>query len=199
MKDAPETRQSLLMRLRDPQDQQAWEEFVSIYEPLIYRLASKKGFQDADASDVTQDVLTSVSRAVERFDLDPDKGSFRGWLNRITRNLMINFLSRRKGPLGTGETAMLLLLDEQAVVDDEATALFELEYRRECFRQAAQRVRNNVQTATWQSFWLTAVEGQSSEQAAEKLGKSAGAVRIARCRVLAKLKLEVAKLSDADE
>ena len=192
----PETRESLLVQLRDPSQHEAWQEFISIYEPLIYRLARTKGFQHADALDLAQEVFAAVGNAIDRFDPDPDKGSFRGWLFRIARNLMINFITRQKGPRGSGDTAMHQLLHEQPSTDGESTTLFGLEYQREVFRWAAQRVRTQFHEETWRAFWLTRIEGESIEDVATMLGKTPGAVRIARSRVLARLKQEVAKFEE---
>jgi len=153
----PETRQSLLLRLRDPSQHEAWSEFVAIYEPLVYRLARAKGLQHADALDHGQEVFTAVSKAIERFDPASEKGTFRGWLFRISRNLVINYLSRQKDPRGSGDTAIGELLNQEPADDNEATSLFSLEYRREVFRWAADRVRNAVTQDTWQAFWLTGV------------------------------------------
>ena len=66
MQELPETRDSLLVRMRDPRDGQAWAEFVQIYEPVVYRLARGQGLQDADARDLTQQVLMAVAARVER-------------------------------------------------------------------------------------------------------------------------------------
>ncbi len=192
--NGPNTRQSLLVRLCDSAQHDAWEEFVAIYQPLIYRLARQKGFQHADACDLCQEVLTVVGTSIERFHPDPEKGSFRGWLFRIARNLMINVLTRRQSIRGSGDTAIQQLLEQQADMETPASreaTRFDLEYRREVFRWAAQRVRSRVAAVTWRAFWLTAVEGESIPDVSRVLGRSEGAIRVARCRVFARIKTEV--------
>ena len=96
MPPAPETRPSLLLRLRDPGDGEAWQLFVDLYAPLVYGLARKRGLQDADAADLTQEVFRSVADAVRRLEYDPRKGTFRGWLYTVTRNKIYNFLSGQR-------------------------------------------------------------------------------------------------------
>src|SRR3954470_13593977 len=96
MDETPSTGVRLLVRLRDPRDERAWSEFVEIYSPLVYKLARRRGFQDADAADLTQDVFRAVALAIDRFDPDPARGSFRGWLSRIARNLTLDALAGRE-------------------------------------------------------------------------------------------------------
>src|SRR5438132_5078624 len=124
----PLTRHSLVSRLRNPDDQAAWSEFVSLYEPFVYRLARGKGLQDADVQDLCQEVFRAVATAIDRWDPDPARGSFRGWLFRIARNLMINFLAaQRRCPRGTGSTSVQELLLAQPAGDAEAEAEFGVE------------------------------------------------------------------------
>jgi len=174
------------------------KEFVEIYEPLVYRVARQLGLQHADAQDLTQEVFIAVEKAIGKLDPSSKKGSFRGWLFRIARNHSINFLIRQKGPRGSGDTGMQKLLGQFSAVEQDASALFDVEYRRELFRWAAQRVRQDFREDTWRAFWLTGVEGQPIRQVAGLLGKTEGAVRIARCRVLARLREEVAEIEEAD-
>jgi RNA polymerase sigma-70 factor (ECF subfamily) len=197
MADPPATRYSLIMRLRDPGDVAAWHEFVAIYEPLILRLAFRKGLQDADAQDLCQEVFAAVARAIDRWDPDPSRGSFRGWLSRIARNLLLNFLTRQiHQPRGSGATSIHELLEAQPAADPSATALFEAEYRRRVFRWAADEVRGEFTPPTWQAFWTTAVEGRRPREVAAELGLSVGAVYIARSRALGRLRQRIEQLGD---
>src|SRR4249920_2698638 len=84
--DSPQTRASLLVQLRDGANHGAWQEFIKLYGPVVYGFARKRGLQDADAADLMQDVMRSVSTAIGRLDYDRNQGSFRGWLFTITRN-----------------------------------------------------------------------------------------------------------------
>ena len=192
-----ETRNSLLLRLPNQHDIAAWDEFVAIYQPLVFRLARSKGFQEADAHDIVQEVMIAVSRAIHRWEPDLAKGRFRDWLFRIARNLMINFLTRRKHlPLGgqADITELLAMLPESGERDSDATREFELEYRRELFCLAADQVKSQVRPQTWEAFRLTAIDDLSIAKAAQQLGMKEGAVLVARCRVLARMRQAVIEL-----
>jgi len=194
----PETRNSLILRLFDKRDVEAWDQFVSIYEPLVYRLARAKGFQHADAQEIAQEVLVAVSRAVQRWEPDAERGRFRDWLFRIARNLMINFLTRRKHlPIGSGDSEVAGLLENQIDPGCEESATFDLEYRREVFRWAAEQVQDQVKERTWKAFWLTAIDGRAIAEVACELKMSVGAVHVARSRVLGRLRKTV-KAFEAD-
>jgi RNA polymerase sigma-70 factor (ECF subfamily) len=198
MDESPETRRSLIVRLREPEDSRAWHEFVTLYEPLVLRLARRKGLQDADARDVCQEVFRAVAGAVDRW--DPDRGSFRGWLSRIARNLLVNFLTRgRNQPRGTGTTGMIELLEARPSDDPSATALFEREYQRRLFRWAADEVRRESTPSAWRAFEQTAIEGRSPADVAAELGTTVGAVYIARSRTLAKVRRKIEELRDERE
>jgi RNA polymerase sigma factor (sigma-70 family) len=189
MTDSAATRLSLLIRLRNPRDGQAWAEFVAIYTPLIDRLARSSGLQAADAADLAQDVFRAVAGAIGRYDHDPARGSFRGWLFRIARNLIINLLAaRRIRPQAIGGSDVWEMLERVPAPDAAETASFDLEYRRRIFFRAADQVHGEFRPSTWQAFWLTAVEGQDPRAAAQACGISVGAVYIARSRVMARLK-----------
>jgi RNA polymerase sigma-70 factor (ECF subfamily) len=196
----PLTRRSLVLRLRNLDDEKAWAEFVQIYEPMVYRLARAKGFQDADAHDLCQEVFRAVASAIERWDPDPAKGSFRGWLFCIARNLMVNFLTSQKKQIrGSGRSSVYEMLQSYPVADADAAAEFAIEFKRRAFHWAADQVKHEFTESTWQAFWRTGVDNQPVVDVARQLGISEGAVYIARSRVLARLRECVEQLTgDAD-
>jgi len=193
MPDALLTRASLLARLGDPEDRAAWRQFVELYGSLVYGFARRRGLQDADAADLTQDVFLAVSRAMGRWRYDRDKGSFRGWLYGLTRNKVAAFLrQRQRQPVGSGDTDAQLRLAEEPSPDGEAE--WEREFERQLFRLAAARIQDAFAPSTWTAFWRTAVEGRSGAAVARELGMSVGAVYVARSRVLARLTEQVQQM-----
>src|SRR4051812_22318297 len=167
----PSTHASLLLRLRDPHDHAAWVEFVAIYEPAIYRLLRRQGLQDADARDVMQELFLAVSRSIDRWDPAREKGSFRGWLRRVSRNLVINWLKHRDRRVTEVRGADLQgMLDLFPAAEGPENVVFDRELRRAVFHRAAERVRGEVQPATWQAFWETSIVGTSPAHVAKKLG-----------------------------
>jgi len=195
MGDSPATRASLLVRLRDPRDHQAWSQFVDLYAPLVYRFGCKQGLQDADAADLTQDTLQSVSGAIGRLDYDPKLGSFRGWLFTIVRNRLRDLLQKRGGQeRGAGDTAMLDWLNQQPERHDDLAETWEREYDRQLLQTAARRIRGQFEETTWQAFWRTTVDGESGKDVARGLDMTVAAVYLAKSRVMARLKEAIRKL-----
>lgn len=189
--DSPLTRASLLVQLRDSTNQAAWHEFVRLYSPIVYGFARKRGLQDADAADLMQDVMRSVSNAIGRLDYDRRQGMFRGWLYTITRNKIFNLLSsRRTRPQAAGGDDAKQILDSQPDLD-EGSDDWEMEYQRRLAAMAMERIRGEFQDNTWQAFRLTAIEGVAAAAAAKQVGMSPGAIYVAKSRVLARLKEEV--------
>lgn len=187
----PDTRASLLVRLPDAADVKAWDEFVAVYGPLVYRLARRHGLQPADADDLVQEVLTAISKSIESWLANPleKRGPFRAWLFRIARNVAINFLTRRKHrPLGAGGSDVAYLLQQHVDPNDGEVDEFDLEYRREVFRWAADQIRGSVTEKNWQAFWRTTIDDQPIGAVANELGMSVGNAYIARSRIMARLR-----------
>ncbi|QDT54911.1 RNA polymerase sigma factor RpoE [Caulifigura coniformis] len=187
---SPQTRASLLIRVRNPADQAAWHEFVEIYWPVIHRLARRKGLQEADADDLAQQVLMSVAKTIEERPHDPGRAKFRTWLGRVVQNAALNALTRAKPDRPAGGDSHDAHV-RNAVSREPDSQLMQLELRREVFRWAARQVEREFQADTWQAFWLTAVEGRACDDAARKLKKGVGAVYAARSRVMKRLQEKI--------
>ena len=183
------TRPSLLVRIRDPGDREAWGQFVELYAPLIYGLARRSGMQDADAADLTQEVLRAVAGAAGRFGYDPRRGTFRSWLYTVARNEIRDHHARlARHPAGRGDSEHRRLLEGLPAPSEDEEARWRGEYERRLLRWAAERVRDQFEPTTWDAFHLTAFEGRPPREVAGALGMSVGAVYIARSRVLARLR-----------
>lgn len=187
--DFPETRNSLLLRIQDPSDRDAWTEFAKIYAPVAYRMARLHGLQDADAQDLAQRMMISVSHAIDGWETDPDRARFRTWLSRVIRNAIIDQLRSRRPDAATGGST---LIDKLArLPSDEFDEQFDRQSRREIFRRAARSIRCEFEPSTWNAFWLTTVDGLSPVDAARQLTKSVGSIYTARSRVMARLRQKV--------
>jgi RNA polymerase sigma-70 factor (ECF subfamily) len=188
MAEIPATRPSLLVRLRDPRDEAAWVEFVDCYATVVYGYARKQGLQDADAADLSQEVLRAVAVAIGRLEYDPERGAFRNWLFTIVRRKLANWRAAWQRRIrGSGDTETERLL-EQCPAPDRLEAEWEAEWQERLFAWACAQVRRDISDVTWQAFWRTTVDDQPGKQVAEELGLSVTAVYSARSRVLARLK-----------
>lgn len=198
MPRVPDTKTSLILRLPSADDAEAWREFVSIYEPFVYRFARRGGLQDADACELVQNVMMSVARAVGRWKPDHQRGRFRTWLFRIARNQLLDVLAKQQRTIAARGGSGLLELLESSKSSAAVEQTLRFEHRRTLFQWAAERVKSSVKDITWKAFWMTAVEEQSPEAAAQELGLTVGAVYIARSRVLARLREAVKQWEDND-
>ena len=201
MSDPPPTRPSLLARIRDPRDGVAWGEFVDIYGPLVYDYGRRRGLQDADAADLTQDVLRAVAATADRFAYDPARGAFRSWLFTVTRTKLLDSVRRRRpGDRGTGDTDVHKHLEAEASRDSPMASTRA--------RKGSSGTRRSVSGC---STGRRGKSGASSgrrpgrrsgcarskdarpREASASLGMSIGAVYAAKCRVLARLREEIGR------
>jgi len=195
--DFPDTRASLLLQVQNPANRDAWDVFASIYRPVIVRIAAAKGMQHADAQDLSQQVLLSVAGAIGDWEQRDETTRFRHWLSRVTRNAILNALTRGPRDRAVGGSAAEHLLEDLPSVDESVSALIETEYRRELYLRAAKTVQAEFRTETWRAFEMSVSEGQPIEDVAAALGKSAGAIYTARSRVMFRLSEVIAELEKA--
>lgn len=197
MTEFPETQGTLLVAIKSPQDRVAWEEFIQIYRPVIYRMARAWGMQDADAQDVTQNILMRIAGAIERYERRPGT-KFRHWLRRVARNAIFSAKSQSPKDAAAGGSIANELLSEEANVSIEVDQEINREYEREQFLRAASVVRSDVHPETWQAFELTMVQGLTCDEAADSIGKSVGTVYAARSRIMKRLREQIERTERND-
>lgn len=190
----PVTRPSLIARLQDFRDEEAWDVFVRLYAPMVYGFARKQGLQEADAADLSQDVLRAVAGAAGRLSYDPRRGTFRAWLFTVTRNRWRDFVRNRLHHCqGSGDSGVQAELEQEPAT---TTTDWEEEFQRQIFATACERVQGDFESFSWQAFWHVCVDGQKAGVVAKHLGLTVGEVYIAKSRILARLREEVAALVD---
>jgi RNA polymerase sigma-70 factor, ECF subfamily len=187
----PETRATLIARLKNAADHEAWLEFTAIYEPLVLRLALGQGLQLADAQDVCQQVLIAVAQDVERFRPDGQAASFRRWLFGIARNRVLKLLARESKKRGPGGSEFQAAVQAVAGRGESLTVAFDREYRQQLLLEVAAEIRSEFKEVTWQAFWRTWILGEPIPQVAAELKMSLGNVYVARSRIIARLRERV--------
>lgn len=190
MSSWPETRVSLIRRLADRNDADAWAFFEVNYQQPVYRFARSRGLQPDDAMDVVQEVLMAVHRAAATWKPTGRTGSFRAWLAESARRITLQ-ITRQRARIGRGVGGSGLAVEIGEVADksigNDGQSSSE-DDRRWSFYCAASLVQKEVNPQHWMAFWLTAVDGKSADEVARQLSMKAGTVYSAKCRVLAKLK-----------
>ena len=183
---------SLLERLRQPGDQDAWRRFVKLYSPLIYYWARRQGLDTQDAADLAQEVFALLVQKMPEFTYDAQK-SFRAWLRTVTQNKLRDMRKRRPPPLPTGGGSAFGDLPDTS--DDNAA--FELkEHQQQLVRRALRLMQADFQPTTWKACWELVVSERSAAEVAAELGMTEGAVYAAKFRVLARLRDELKGLMD---
>jgi RNA polymerase sigma factor (sigma-70 family) len=200
------TRRSLLSRLKQSNAQESWREFFDTYWRLIYTTALNAGLSDSEAQEVVQETVLTVVRKIKSFRYDPAVGSFKGWLLTIVRwRIADQFRKRpqqiqRHGSRHATETSGTATLER--VADPGAInldAVWEEEWQRTLFTAALSRVKRKANARHYQMFDLYAVKCWSVDKVAQTLGVSTGQVRLAKHRITALMRREVARLEKDEE
>jgi RNA polymerase sigma-70 factor (ECF subfamily) len=189
------TSRSLLERVK-ADDAAAWDRLVALYAPLVFSWCRRWDLQDQDTADIFQEVFQAVAKHIHSFRKDRPGDTFRGWLRTITHNKVHDHfrrLGREPGGVG-GTDAQTRLAQVPAPAPAEEDAPGDVEAERGLFYRGLDLIRAEFEDRTWQAFWRTAVEGQAPRDVGAELGMSPGAVRVAKCRVLQRLREELGDL-----
>jgi RNA polymerase sigma-70 factor (ECF subfamily) len=193
----PETRHSLIVRLKDQRNDLAWTEFVCAYEPFLMRLVRKQGTPDRHVGDVSQQLLIAIARSVDGWKPDGKAASFRRWLGRVARNVVIKFMMReRKQITGQGGSDFLTLTEEMP--DASIDAQQAKRYEQELILWAAELVRVEFRETSWRAFWETQIEGRSVADVSEELGVSTGSIYMSRSRIFARIRSHIEEVLDEE-
>jgi RNA polymerase sigma-70 factor (ECF subfamily) len=191
------TSRSLLQRVQ-ANEVSAWEQLVRLYAPLVWHWCRQWDLQEQDAADVFQEVFLAVALHVANFRKERAADTFRGWLRTITRNKILDHFRRRgHEPGGAGGTDALLRLSAlPAPTRPEERSEAEDRIEGGVFYRALEAIRGEFEPRTWQAFWQTVVEDRVPRDVAAELSMSPGAVRVAKSRVLQRLRKELGDLRD---
>ena len=192
--EADATHLSLLLRLK-ANDAAAWNRLVALYAPLVYYWCRKLNLPDQDADDVFQDVFQSVAAKIANFRKEQPGDTFRGWLRIITQNKVHDHFRRlAREPQGAGGTEANLRLSQLPAVEDPDGDDDEKQAYQQLMHRALELIRCEFTTRTWQAFWRVAVDGQRPVDVAQELAMQPGTVRVAKSRVLRRLRQELGEL-----
>jgi RNA polymerase sigma-70 factor (ECF subfamily) len=182
----------------------AWERLVRLYAPLVASWCRRWGVAEQDVGDVLQDVFSAVANHLESFRKERPTDTFRGWLWTIARNKVRDHFRRRAAePAADGGTEatrqMQQIPDANAGhessdgADDELSDNVLLD---NLLRQALESIRGEFHERTWRAFWGVVVEGRSTADVAADLDMKPGTVRVAKSRVLLRLRRELGDVPD---
>lgn len=188
---------SLIHRICDETDAQAWQRFVGVYRPLLMRWASRFDVQNDDAEDLAQDVMLVVMRELPRFQHNHNPGAFRNWLRTILVNRLREFWrSREYRPAVIGKSDFQQQLDQLAEEHSGISRIWNREHDEFVMKKLMDSVEPQFEPQTWLAFRRQVIEGIRADSVATELGMKLGAVYMAKSRVLSALRRESTGLVD---
>jgi RNA polymerase sigma-70 factor (ECF subfamily) len=185
------TPSSLLLRLRSPDDGEAWQRLLELYQPTVEGWCLRAGLRGADVADARQEVFAAVARGIAAFRRDRPGDSFCGWLYAITRARVAEFWRRQRAhPPGVGGSSFQERMEQAADPEETIAAEAESREQKELLQRALRLIQGDFTEKTWKAFLGVAVEGRPAADVAAELGLTRGAVYCAKSHVLKRLKLE---------
>ena len=184
-------------------DVESWRRMVDLYSPLVYFWITRQAVPKQDIRDIFQDVFFSVAKSIHQFQ-PRQNGSFRGWLRTVTRSKVNDYFRgqiRHPKPFGgteakhffdqlpgNEETTTNSSHNRQLGTSEQDFEHMEKVIHDQLLRKALTGIRDSIHDQTWRAFWMVAVEGRATSEVAESLSMQPGAVRVAKSRVLKRLR-----------
>lgn len=184
---------TLLQRVRRADDQAAWNRFADLYAPLIFDWGCRAGLMEADAADLSQDVMIQLLTELPKFEYSPERGRFRDWLRRVTVN-KCRERQRKKNAVATGGDDRMSQFEDS----NPGREFWEIEYQQKIVARALQLMQTDFETRVWQAAWKQLVDDQKPADVAAESGMSLASVYQARSRVLVQLRQQLRYLIDED-
>lgn len=194
------TRESLLSRLKNSEDHESWKTFFDTYSRLLYNTALKAGLTEAEAQDAVQETVISVMKSMPKFEYDPAKGSFKGWLMQLTSWRINDQFRKRQNEVSrvhrnqASPTATDTINGLADPANQRMEAIWDEEWERNLWEAAVQRVKNLVHPKQYQIFDLYVLQEQSVWEVSRTLKVNPGQVYLAKHRVGSLIKKEVERL-----
>ena len=189
-----ETASSLLLRVRDRQDQSGWREFTTLYVPVVRAYARSCGVAEHDVDDVVQEVLWAVSELIGEFDYDRARGRFRSWLWSVTHRRILKWrAAKRRMPILPEDSRFIENLSDS---DAQLEACWEKRWRQHVVAQAMVKAQTHVTWRTFEAFRRYAILGQPAAEVAAALGMKVYNVHLCKWRVLDRIRREVELLDE---
>ncbi len=186
------TRESLLGRLKNWEDQDGWREFFGIYRSLIFGTAIKAGLSEQEAEDVVQETVLSVAKAIKGFQYDPQRCRFKSWLGHLTRRRIADhFRKRSREPAAPSDRACECPPGPDGVSLD---AIWDEHWRQTLLDTALANIKTQVNPEQYQMFDLYVLRHVPARKVAASLGTNIGQVYLAKHRISKLLKSEIKSL-----
>ena len=188
------TRASLLVRVRDPQNSQAWRQFDAIYRPMLYRFARARGLDHADAEDIVQQCMGAVQKYIREFDYDPARGRFKGWLRTMLNNRVRNLAKARHEQVAESQDFKRPQHREESP-DETFERLWMQEHLRHCLRE----LESEVESSTFQAYQAYVIEERPVEEVCRELNMTANQLYKIKWRVTQRLGEKMKLLTEGME
>ncbi len=191
-RDFPATRASLLAALRDGPGAPGWREFFEYYAPAVYRVARMRALDKHDADDIVQQVMLSITRHIDGFNYDRDRGQFRQWVRRIAEN-KINDYRRRRSKVTAA------LRDDLPGEQVDVESLWDAQWRLQDILFCLDEVAADFAPRRVEAFRLYVMEDISAAEVAERLGMTVGHVYVTRTQIINRIRERMACLEQDTE